>query len=81
MNKGNAIVEEIEGFKQLNGRLPNSLSELGIQQDDLFYNKWDSVNYMVWFGTDLGESKLITLTHKNGRIYKEASGSFSVAKH
>jgi hypothetical protein len=57
INKGNAIVEQIEGFKQVNGRLPNSLSELGIQQNDLFYSKWDSVNYMVWFGSDLGESK------------------------
>jgi hypothetical protein len=29
---------------------------LNIVDRELFYSKWDSVNYLVWYGTDLGES-------------------------
>lgn len=56
---GNTIVQKIEEFKKTNDSLPNSLHEIG--QNDIIdnvlfcYEKVDSVNYMVWFGTTLGE--------------------------
>jgi type II secretory pathway pseudopilin PulG len=57
IDKGNEIVSMIEEYKVRKKRLPNSLEELGINnENELFYNKWDSVNYMVWYGTTLGES-------------------------
>ena len=56
IERGNEIVQQIEDFNHKEGRLPSSLNEMGIQEDEIFYNKWDSVNYMVWYGTSLGES-------------------------
>lgn len=56
---GNTIVQKIEEFKKTNDSLPNSLQEIG--QDEIIdnvlfcYEKVDSINYMVWFGTTLGE--------------------------
>lgn len=56
---GNTIVKKIEEYKNENDTLPISLIELG--QDEMIdgvlfcYKKEDSVNYMVWFGTTLGE--------------------------
>jgi len=56
-NRGNEIIDMIEAYRSKEGRLPNSLREVGVEGEvELFYNKWDSVNYMVWYGTDLGES-------------------------
>jgi len=59
--QGNEIVKKIEYYKEKNNRLPNSLSEIGIQVIDesnppLYYDKRDSINYTVSFGTSLGES-------------------------
>lgn len=56
IRRGNQIVQQIEHFRRSEGRLPNSLAELGIQEDELFYNTWDSANYTVWYGMTLGES-------------------------
>ncbi len=59
IRNGNIIIEKIEFYKNTNGFLPNSLQDIGqngIIDDVLFcYAKKDSVNYMVWFGTTLGE--------------------------
>ena len=57
MHRGNEIVRKIERFRSKEKRLPGSLEDLGVVgENDLFYNRWDSVNYMIWYGTDLGES-------------------------
>jgi hypothetical protein len=61
IEQGNDLVEKIEIFKTNIGRLPADLEELGINETlegPLFYNKLDSANYMVWFGTSLGESMI-----------------------
>ena len=56
---GNAVVEKIESYKKMNNSLPNSLQE--IEQNEVIngvlfsYWKIDSVNYMLGFGTTLGE--------------------------
>jgi hypothetical protein len=56
---GNTLVGAIEEYRKTNDSLPNSLQEIGqneIIDNVLFcYEKVDSVNYMVWFGTTLGE--------------------------
>jgi len=57
--QGNDLVKKIEAFKDENGYLPERLSDIGIEEKmegPLFYRKWDSVNYTVWYGTDVGES-------------------------
>ena len=56
--KGNEIIAEVEAFKIKEGRLPNSLSELGYEErldGPLNYIKEDSLNYTVYFGTTVGE--------------------------
>ncbi len=59
INKGNDIVKMVEDFRSKNGKLPESLHEIGIKEKEdgpLYYEKWDSVDYIVYFGTSLGES-------------------------
>ncbi|WKK80380.2 hypothetical protein [Marivirga arenosa] len=56
---GNLLVEKIEEYSALHGKLPNTLNEVdlsNIDSEELFYEKRDSVYYTVWFGTSLGES-------------------------
>jgi hypothetical protein len=56
---GDTIIKKIELYKSENGVLPNSLQD--IKQNEIInnvlfcYEKIDSVSYMVWFGTTLGE--------------------------
>jgi hypothetical protein len=61
IKEGDALIEKIEEFKAKNNRLPNSLEEIGLEERDgidvLYYDKRDSLNYTVSFGTSLGESK------------------------
>ena len=63
VKKGNAIIEQIESYKKANGMLPNSLLDVGITEDEgadaIYYSIQNSSkkNYMIWFGTSLGESK------------------------
>ena len=63
---GNTIVERIEEYRAANDSLPDSLAGIGLDEsiritiDDkdgtLFcYEKVDSLNYIVWFGTTLGD--------------------------
>ena len=59
IKKGNQIVLKIEEFKNKNERLPYSLNEINIQErleGPFYYEKKDSNNYILWFGTELGES-------------------------
>jgi hypothetical protein len=58
-DSGNAIVSKIEGFRRGNGRLPNSLSEIGLAEDEsgpYYYCKSDNNGYIVWYGKTLGKS-------------------------
>lgn len=59
INVGNAIVRKIEKYRLENDSLPNTLQEICQNEKTdgiLFcYCKIDSVNYMLWFGTTLGE--------------------------
>lgn len=53
MKEGERIVNKVEEYKKTNDRLPNSLSEIGIEEREgfnvLYYYKRDSINYTVSF--------------------------------
>lgn len=56
---GNKVINRIESFRRDQGRLPNSLAELGIEEKEegpIYYDKKTDTKYILWFGTDLGES-------------------------
>jgi hypothetical protein len=58
-NKGIGIIQKIEFYRMIKGKLPDSLDDIGEdpQADGpIYYSKIDSVNYEIWFGTTLGES-------------------------
>ena len=63
---GNTIVDKIEEYRAANDSLPDSLEGIGLDESiritiedkdgALFcYKKMDSLNYILWFGTTLGE--------------------------
>ncbi len=57
--EGNAIVAKIENFKTSNGRLPESLSEIGVEETESgpwFYSMKDG-NYTVYYPLGFDESK------------------------
>src|SRR4051812_49428948 len=59
IKQGNLLIYRIEDYKLKTGRVPNSLKEIGINESqslELFYLKRDSMNYIIWYGTSLGES-------------------------
>ena len=56
---GNAIVSKIEEFRRIHGRLPNSLSEVAVEESEsgpYYFCKSGDNNYILWYGTSLGES-------------------------
>jgi hypothetical protein len=57
--EGNKIARKIEAYRETNKRLPDSLSDIGIDETlegPIFYNKTDEGHYILWFGKELGES-------------------------
>lgn len=67
IKKASVLIEKIEMFKTNHNRLPDSFKEMGIEEtgllggccgegaDILYYMKTDSLHYIVYFGTTLGE--------------------------
>jgi hypothetical protein len=66
--QGNEIVRSIDAFRERGGKLPASLSEVGVtgkDQDRYFYQACVNGQYIVWFGTTLGKSMTYdSATHK-----------------
>jgi hypothetical protein len=59
MKTGNEIVNKIENFKKDKGKLPETLSEIGIEEKEegpIYYRKESETKFVLWFGTILGES-------------------------
>jgi len=57
--EANRIIVKIDDFKGRNQRLPGSLSEIGIVENEegpIYYKKINDTNYEIWFGRELGES-------------------------
>jgi hypothetical protein len=55
---GDTVISKVEEFRRTKGRLPDSLSEAGIEGDESCpcYCKTGDNSYIVWNGTTLGES-------------------------
>lgn len=56
--QGNELVKKIELYKERNGELPKTIEDVGIKETlegPLFYVRCDSANYMVYYGTTVGE--------------------------
>jgi hypothetical protein len=74
ITEGNEIVGKIESFRKDKGRLPDSLSELGIKETEegpIYYAKQSDAKYELWFGMELGESvSYDSDTKKWGRFNK-----------
>lgn len=52
--QGNEIIQKVEDYRVKYKKLPNSLSDIGIEIIDennppLYYEKKDSSNYVIWF--------------------------------
>lgn len=61
VKRGNGIVRLVDVSCEREGKLPESLSEVGIpdtDQDRYFYQPCTDGQYIVWFGTRLGESMI-----------------------
>jgi hypothetical protein len=58
--QGNVLVDKIERYNKEHNQLPESLADIGIKETmegPLYYEKKDSLSYIVWFGQTFGESK------------------------
>ncbi|HXH69664.1 MAG TPA: hypothetical protein VNI60_04870, partial [Pyrinomonadaceae bacterium] len=54
MKMGDEIVNKIENFKKDKGKLPEKLSEIGIEEKEdspIHYKKESETKYILWFGT------------------------------
>ena len=59
VRRANKVIAAVNSYQAKNGRLPESLSEVGIEDPDsldVYYRKTSDSTYVVWFGTVLGES-------------------------
>ena len=67
IKRGNELVAKVEAYKKRTDSLPSSLKELGIMETEegpLYYQKKDSINFIIWFGTSLGRSKIYSSNSK-----------------
>jgi hypothetical protein len=58
-SQGNRLISEIESFQKDHGRLPESLNEIGRKETEsgpIYYRKENKSKYVIWFGTQLGDS-------------------------
>lgn len=69
--EGKKVIAQIEGYKLQHGRLPASLTDIGIEEkmeEPIYYGVEDDNGYYVYFGTTLGES---TTYHSNTRKWDD----------
>ena len=68
ISDGNIIIEKIEKYKNQNKKLPESMKEIGLdvkEDGPIYYNKFDSNEYIISFGYGVGES--INYNSKTGK--------------
>lgn len=66
---GDSVALKIEDFKKVQHRLPNSLKEIGIEEDPIFYILIDSNAYQLSFPLSaLGESAIYDSKEKTWYI-------------
>jgi hypothetical protein len=56
---GNEIVARVESFRKSHAHLPETLKEVGMDEENLnvFFRKMNEDEYIVWFGLGLGQSE------------------------
>ncbi len=60
IKQGNEVVEKIEDFRKISGRLPDSLKEIGVyesEQGPIFYEKRGDSEYAIFFSIGFDEMK------------------------
>jgi hypothetical protein len=75
----NEIIARVDQFRKSTGRLPETLSDIGIEENESCpcYCKTNSDSYMVWYGTTLGESDTYNSRTKQ---WSEAAGLVCAVK-
>lgn len=71
-NLGNEAIAKIENFKKDNGRLPESLAEIGIKETEggpIFYHKKSPSRYLVWFTTGFDDGYFYDSETKEWKAY------------
>lgn len=71
-NLGDEAIAKIENFKKDNGRLPESLAEIGIRETEggpVFYQKKNSSRYIVSFTTGFDDGYAYDSETKEWRSY------------
>lgn len=61
LKEGKILIEKIETFRKTNKRLPNNLTEIGINEpmkEGPYYEKKDSLNYIVFFNIGFDNAKI-----------------------
>ncbi len=64
------IIRKVEAYRQENGKLPEKVTEVGIDdnQDHLsFYVKKNEDEYEIWYGLGLGTSRIYNSKTKKWR--------------
>jgi hypothetical protein len=59
IRSGNQLISRVESFRKVHGHLPSAQSEIDLnvtEQSRILYKKCTDTRYVVWFGTELGES-------------------------
>lgn len=59
--QGQVVINKVDNYKTTHGYYPKALNEIGIKSTEegpLFYERKDSLGYILYFGTSLGESKV-----------------------
>lgn len=71
IEKGQELILQVEKFREINGRLPNNISEMGLTEtmDAPFYEKRDSLNYIIYFPMGF-DNNFIYYSEKNKWDYK-----------
>jgi hypothetical protein len=59
--RGAVLIEKVEAFRQTENRLPDNVNELGLKEpmnDGPYYEKKDSMNYIVFFCIGFDNAKI-----------------------
>jgi len=58
------IAHQIEAYRKQHGTLPLQIEDLGLHEDEIYYERQGHTNYVLWFGRELGESSTYYSSNK-----------------
>jgi hypothetical protein len=61
LKRGVSLIDKIETFRQIEKRLPDNFNELGLEEpmnEGPYYEKKDSINYIVFFNIGFDNVKI-----------------------